>query len=128
MKKILLDTSIIVDFIRREDKANTELVKSIKEGYQLSCSIITHSELYAGKSIWEKPEAREELITILSGIEILPISETISEQAGQLKATTQTNLFDALIAATALKRKLTVLTLNSKDFKKITGLKVKSSI
>lgn len=122
MKRVLLDTSIIIDFIRRRDKEKTTLANLLKENYLLAVSIITHTELYAGKSVWEKENAREELEVLFSGMQILNMDEEVSEAAGKIRAKHQINLLDAIIAATALVSGLPLATLNIKDFKKIKDL------
>lgn len=124
MRKILIDTSVAIDFLRRKDREKTVLYTLVKDKYQLYVSIITHTELYAGKSVWEKKEAREDLQKLFSGIHILPLQEEISKKAGEIKSYYNINLLDAIIAASALTHKLHVATLNVKDFKKVKGLKL----
>ncbi len=121
MKKILLDTSAVIDFLRRPDKENSLFYKLADE--ELTISIITHSELYAGKSIWEKKEVRKTVEQTLSGLNIIALTPDISQKAGYIKARNQrVSLIDAIIAATALVHKLELVTLNIKDFQEIKGL------
>lgn len=121
MKKFLLDTSIIIDFLRRKEKQETFLYKLSEN--DLYISIISHTELYAGKSIWQRNEAKEELETVFSGLTILPLEENISQKAGYFKAKYHnTGLFDCIIAATAVEHDLPLVTLNIKDFKNIEGI------
>lgn len=124
MSRILLDSSIIIDLLRRKDKTQTLLHKLTLQGYHLAIAIITHAELYSGKSIWEKQKAREELETILQYIEIISIDKSISEKAGEIRAHYQINLLDAIIASTAIHHNLSLATLNIKDFEKIPKLKL----
>lgn len=124
MKKILLDTSILIDFIRRNNKENTLLVRFTKEGYRLYVSILTHTEVYAGKSVWEKTVVRQEAEKLFSGMEIIPLEKEISTKAGEIKAFNTTTLADAVIAATALVHDVELATLNVKDFEKIKGIRL----
>ena len=124
MDKILLDTSIIIDFLRRKDKAKTRLFFLSRSDYPLYISIITHTELYAGKSIWESQKAQEELEALFSGIDILPLETSISKKAGELKAQFDLNLLDAIIAATAITHSLSLATLNLKDFRKVKSVRL----
>lgn len=126
MKKILLDSSVVVDFIRVNNKASTIFQKLLNLGYQLCISVMTHTELYSGKSVWESPVARKELEFILSGLQIFKLDEKVSKKAGNLKATYHIEIADAIIAATAIAYKLELATLNTKDFAKIKGLKLAS--
>lgn len=96
MKKILLDTSVL----------------------------ITHTELYAGESVWQKKEAKRELEKLLSGLEIIIPNLEVSKLAGKIRAKYQVNLLDALIAAEAVTSRLPLSTLNLKDFGKIKGVKL----
>lgn len=124
MNSILLDSSVIVDFLRVKNKESTLFKKILETIDNLYLSILGHTELFAGKSIWERPKAREDLEAILSEIEILPIDEDMSRNAGEIRAKYNTPIIDAIIAATATKHKLKLATLNIKDFNKIKGLKI----
>src|SRR6266481_4359453 len=101
MKKLLLDTSVIIDFLRRKDKEETLLYKVSEEDIYIS--IISHTELFAGKSTWEKEGTRAILNDLFDGTTILPLSEDISEKAGYIRAHEQSNsLIDSIIGATAV--------------------------
>lgn len=128
---LLLDTSLIIDFLRVEDKDSTILQQlankqssSTNNKYKLYISIVSHTELYAGKRIWESASALKELALILSGLEILNLDQSLSKNAGKIKSEYGLGIADAIIAATALASKLTLATLNTKDFKEIKGLKL----
>lgn len=122
--KILLDSSAIVDFLRVKDKNSTILQQLADKNYQLYISIITHTELYAGKRIWESTAAGKELELVLSGLEILNLDTTISKNAGKIRSEYDLKIADAIIASTAISHKLDLATLNVKDFEKIKGIKL----
>lgn len=124
MNGILVDTSIIIDYLRQKDKGKTTQFNLEKGSYKLFISIITYAESYAGKGIWERNEAKEILKKLLSGFQVLPLDEEISEQAGAIRARYDTSITDAIIAATAISHKLKLATLNTKDFNKIKTLKL----
>lgn len=124
MGKILLDSSIIIDYLRQTNKKQAFLSKLGQGQQKLYTSIIVHTECYAGKSIWEKKEAREALKVIFSGIQILPLDESISQKAGEISARYNIEIVDAIIAATALSSGMPLATLNLKDFKRVAGLKI----
>lgn len=124
MSNILLDSSVIVDYLRVKDKEIT-LFKRILETFDnLYLPLIGHTELFSGKSIWERVGAREDLETILSEIEILPFDKGLSEKSGEIRAKYNLHIADAIVAATAIEHKLKLITLNIKDFKKIKKLKL----
>lgn len=122
MKKVLLDTSVIIDFLRRKDKDKTLLFTLAQQKIHLYISIITHTELYAGKSVWEKKKAKEELEVLFSGMKILSLEPNISQKAGEIKAKHNVNLLDAIVASTAIISGIDLVTLNVKDFEKVKGL------
>lgn len=123
-KKVLLDTSVIIDFLRRKKKEQAVLYSLAEGDYDLSISLITHMELDAGKSVWEKTKARQELETIFEGLEVLNLDEEISKNAGKIRAKSNVDLIDAIIAATAKHHQLPLATLNTKHFKQIRELKL----
>src|SRR3712207_5802268 len=86
MKQVLIDSSIIIDYLRPEDKENTLLVQLIKKELQLAISIMTYFEGFAGKSVWEKKQAREDIEKLFSGMEIMGLDATIARKAGELRA------------------------------------------
>ncbi len=124
MNKVLLDSSVIIDFLRVKNKNSTILGQVANKNYKLYISIISHTELYAGKRIWRLKRARKELEFVLSGIEVLNIDKIISKNAGKIRSDYNLEIADAIIAATVLSHKLALATLNIKDFEKINGLKL----
>lgn len=124
MTKILVDTSIIIDFLRRKDRESTLFFNLANDKYELYASIITHTECYAGRNIWESKSAMAELKILLGGIKILPLQENISKKAGEINAKSGTDILDAIIAATSIIHDLELATLNIKDFEKVDGIKL----
>lgn len=124
MNNILIDTSIIIDFLRRKDKENTLFFQLLNKKQQVFCSIITHTELYSVKSIWKSKHAKDTLTTTLSTVKVLPFSEELSQQAGKIRALENIPILDAIIAATVIYHHLSLATLNRKDFEKIKGIKL----
>ncbi|MBU1071112.1 type II toxin-antitoxin system VapC family toxin [Patescibacteria group bacterium] len=123
-KGVVLDTSVLIDFLRQDDKAETWYFKLASMGGELLISILTHTELHAGKKIWENKRVKQELDDLLSDIKVLPVSQFISAKAGRIRAQTGVELVDAVIAATAIENKLSLATLNQKHFVRIKGLRL----
>lgn len=121
MKQYLLDTSIIVDYLRKNKKA-ASFLSSLEKPL---ISVITAGEVYQGCR--NKKELKEVKET-LSFFNIIPINETISQLSLELleKHTLSFGLLiiDSLIAATAIKNNLTLITANVKHFKMIKTLKL----
>lgn len=122
MKPVLVDTSILIDFLRAPHKKDSQLIGLVERGRVLFVSIITHTELYAGKGVWENMQARTELEFMFSGIQVLPITIAISKRTGEIRAKYGIDLIDALIAATGIEYHYPIATINKKDFMKVEGL------
>lgn len=120
--RVLIDTSIIIDFLRQKEKSKTVLFHLSK--YELFASILTHAESYAGKSIWEKENAKEMLEKVFSNIKIISLDENLSKKAGEISARYNIEIVDAIIATTAILSKMNLATLNIKDFAKIKNLRL----
>lgn len=122
--EVLLDTSVLIDFLRRGGGKMTWFYELAKASDRLVISAMTQAELYSGKRIWKSKVAMRELTDLLSGIEVLPLSGSVSKLAGKLRAESGKDLMDMIIAATALENKLKLATVNKKHFKKIRGLRL----
>lgn len=123
-QSILIDTSVLIDYLRSNQKATSDFYRILKSGHTCYISMITHTELYAGKSIWTHKKAREELDTIMKFLEVVVCEEKISMLAGKIRATSNIFIPDAVVAATALYYDLPIATKNLKDFEKVEGLKL----
>lgn len=124
MKKLLLDSSILIDFLRLKKKEESYLYKLTEKNNQLYASIISHTELYSGKSAWESKKVYLEIKDLFYGITLIPLTEEISEKAGEIRAKFDLDVADSIIAATANHVNLDLVTLNTKDFEKIRGVKL----
>ncbi|MBI2017737.1 PIN domain-containing protein [Candidatus Daviesbacteria bacterium] len=125
---VVLDTNIIIDHLRQEDKL-TYLVNFRQKfsNEKLAISVISIQELYEGQSSKDK-ERHRKLIKTISSLRILPYTYEVAKFAGEIARDTgaQISLADAAIAATAIINEAQLLTLNIKDFEKIKGLKFAS--
>lgn len=126
MKKTLVDTSVFIDFLRRKDKNNSLFYQVFsQEKYKPIISLITITELWAGRSI-EKKENLKFIEELVGNCEILMPSLKTAKKAGWILRQTnyQVSFQDIQIASLALENKLPILTLNKKDFEKIKGIKL----
>ena len=64
----MVDTSILIDYYRKTDKANSVWIKLIREGYDFGISTITKYEIYSGAS----NSQLEFWNGVLQAIEVLP--------------------------------------------------------
>ena len=119
----MIDTSILIDYFRKSDKANSRLIVHFRQYNQLYISSITEFEVYNGateahKQFWEE---------MLLRLTILDFDGKAARQAaeivGQLKTKRKTiDKPDLFIAATAMVHGLTFDTLNLKHFIHIDNL------
>lgn len=125
--KLLLDTNVIIDHLRKRQQVKNFLHKLLEEDAALFCCDIVVTEVIAGMRSSEEKETQD----FLSGLEYVSTSYGASFLAGKIKfllsqkgktiATT-----DALIAAIAKSYGMTLVTNNTKDFQHILELKMLS--
>lgn len=119
-RTVLVDTSILIDFLRKERKDKT-IFWQLREQSPCAISSVTLFELLIGA----KTEQRQQDIRILcKTIEILSFDIACAEVAarifGELKAQNELIEFrDIFIGATARLHQLELATLNTKHFERI---------
>ena len=114
MSNILLDTDILINFLRGKERAKRFLFSLVDES-TLYCSVITVAEIYAGM----KEHERDETASLIGGLNIVDITRGIAEKAGEYKRTEKRQsleLDDCLIAATAFMKKAVLATGNGKHY------------
>jgi len=83
--------------------------------------VITRCELFAGA------DRREAIVhSLLEPLTEIGVDRAIAETAGRLRRRRGTHMADALIAATAIQHRLTLVTRNPRDYRGIPGLKVEA--
>ena len=120
-KSILLDTDILVDFLRGHSKAMT-FVKARSERVLLSTIVV--AELYAGV----KGDAEQAVLDdFVSLFRIVPVSVNIAKAGGLYKRdygkSHGVGLADAILAATAEAEDAELKTLNTKHYPMLKGLR-----
>ena len=124
MKFILIDSDILIDFLKGNITVSDRL-NSLKKEYELSISVITYMELLVGAR--DKKELKK-LIDFLESFKRIEIDFAISENAidliKELGLSHGLKIPDALIASTALTKKLSLYTKNLKHFQPISELKL----
>ena len=110
---ILVDTDIFIDHLR----GSAEL----KPGrHRLHYSVVTRAELFAGNS------ATDLVSQLLAPFREIGVDRSVAERAGRVAREFQLRMPDALIAATALEKRLTLTTRNRKDFDEVRGLRIRT--
>ena len=122
MEKVLIDTDVIIDYLRGYKIRVKTVFESIEnkklKAYVSSISVI---ELFSGKDAAEKNKAKA-LRDLLSYFEILVLDLETGIIAGEIKRKYDFSLADAAIAATAQLNGLPLFTFNTKHFLKLSNL------
>jgi hypothetical protein len=84
-------------------------------------SAVTRAELFSGRGVEERRVRR-----LLEPMTSVAIDTAIAERAGRLRRATTCRLPDAMIAATAIELRLTLVTRNIRDFDGMRGLRMRS--
>jgi predicted nucleic acid-binding protein len=110
---VLVDTDVFIDHLRG--------AVELKAGrHRLHYSVVTRAELFAGNS------ATDLVSQLLGPFRELTVDRSVAERAGRVVREFQLRMPDALIAATALENRLTLMTRNRKDFDKVRGLRIRT--
>ena len=119
----LLDTCILIDYLRGEESVYDLLVKS--ENIKLSMSTITMMELIIGA--FNKREVNY-IQKAFKNIDIIYVDGDISKLAEdlvvQFSKSHNLQIDDALIAATSIKSDIELITYNTSDFRFIPDIKL----
>ncbi|MGQ0520129.1 MAG: type II toxin-antitoxin system VapC family toxin [Actinomycetota bacterium] len=113
MPDVLVDTDVFIDHLRG--------AAELKPGrHRLHYSVITRAELFAGST------GTELAARVLAPFREIPVDRAIAERAGRLRRESGLRMPDALIAATALERKLSLATRDAKHFESVRGLRLRA--
>jgi hypothetical protein len=117
MANYLLDTTVIVDYLRGRREKVELLRKLVSKGAVLGCCPINIIEVYAGMKEKERTVTEE----FLDSLEYYEISREIAKKAGEYKRFYREkgitlSLSDVAIAAVAICNNLILLTDNPKDY------------
>jgi predicted nucleic acid-binding protein len=119
----LLDTDIIIDFLRRRDYARKLLENWAGEGL-LAISTLTQLEIYQGMKSGEEKATNVFLDGLVSVVVDVPIARQAGRIIGEFRSKGITvGIGDAIIAATALQMSAPLLTNNVEHYP-FTNLKV----
>jgi predicted nucleic acid-binding protein len=112
--QLLIDTDVLIDYLRDYPDA-VSYVEAQQD--RLLISVVTVAELYAGV---REGEERSCLERFLRAFEIIPLDPRLAVQGGLYRRdyskSHNVGLADALIAATATQRQVSLVTLNRKHF------------
>jgi len=112
---LLIDTDVFIDHLR--GSAELKVGRN-----RLHYSVVTRVELFSGNS------ASDLSARLLAPFREIPVDRAIAERSGRIRRETGIRVPDALIAATALERGLTLTTRNRRDFATVRGLRMRDPV
>jgi tRNA(fMet)-specific endonuclease VapC len=120
---ILVDTSVLIDFLRKEHK-DRSILWMLRGVYSCAISSVTLFELLAGAKIEKQ---RQDVAKLCKWIEVLPFDSACAEMAGEifLELKKQNSLIefrDIFIGSTARYHQLHLATLNTAHFARMRGV------
>jgi predicted nucleic acid-binding protein len=116
---LLIDTDIFIDYFK------VGLLRQVFEGkeFEIYYSVVTKKELLSKSGLRESE--RQAILLTLKRYRLIPLDDRIARKYSEIRGRYQTlEKADALIAATALVRKLPLVTRNIRHFQNIDGLTV----
>ncbi|NEW59718.1 type II toxin-antitoxin system VapC family toxin [Sulfurovum sp. bin170] len=123
--RILIDTSVIIDYLRKQNKKSTKFWKLMSE-YECTISTVTLYELYSGA---KKDTQKEDVDILESMLEIIPFDALQAKKASEIFQTLKKKnklieFRDIFIASCAISKKIPLATLNKKHFERIKDIQL----
>ena len=116
----LVDTDVFIDLLRGLDQAKIFFTKNQEE---LIFSSITEGELLSGSKC-KDPKEKERVLHLMSQFDKVLVDNPLIQIAGGIRRDYALELPDAIVAASAMVTNSTLLTRNTKHYKKVKGLLV----
>lgn len=122
---LVVDTSVLIDHLRQTTDnpfAETKYSAIVKSGSKCFIAGVSISELYSGTSTKIKREERR-VSELISNLMVVPTTNGLYQKAGELVRDNQPlGTIDALIAASAISKKASLVTFYNRHFEHIKGL------
>ena len=119
-----LDTNAIIYYLGRDESVRVRVDGALQRTAPLYTSAITVAELFRFPKL--TVEEATNIGAFLSICSIINLDVALAQQAGGIGRSHNLKLADSIIAATALFTGTTLLTRNTRDFKRVTGLSVEA--
>lgn len=115
--QLLVDTDVLIAYLNRRSYRN--YLESPR--YRVYYSAVTKKELLSKRGL--KTSERKAILTLLRRFHLVSIDQRVADEYSRVRSLYPSlAMGDALIGASALTRKLPLLTLNLRHFRPIQGL------
>lgn len=114
MSRVLIDTDVLINFLR-EDQQTKAVLEDLSCEHDALCSAITVGEILAGM----RPQEKQKTYLLLESLQVIPVTFAVAEQAGLWKfqfKSKSLELDDCLIAATCSLHADQLFTENKKHY------------
>lgn len=118
-----LDTNTIIYYLKDDPYVVSALRTIFSQDTPLYISAITEIELFSFPELSDQEAVQIE--AVLRTVAVIPVDSRIARTAGHIRRTYHINIADSVIAATALFTRTTLVTRNTRDFRKIPNLSLR---
>lgn len=118
-----LDTNIVIAYIAGDENVIHALDVWKEAGSPLFLPAVAESEVLAFSG-WDEAERIRVKMFLVENLVFIPFDRNMTSIAADIRRETKVKFPDAAIAATALFTKTTLVTRNTKDFRRVPGLSV----
>ena len=131
MRKSLLDTSILIPFLRGEEDVVAKVEEYLEEFDRLSLSIITYYEILRGLKYIDNEKKLRDFEELMDKSEIITLDREIIDKASGIYADLKrrgelVEDADILIAASCPVEGMILVTDNEEHFRRIENLKIEN--
>ena len=125
----LLDTNICIGLLNNEDSLYLKNLQKLSPDEVFLCSIVKAELIFGAKKSLHREKNEKKLKIFFHEFECLPFDDPAAECYGEIRsylelAGNPVGNNDLLIAATAIRHNLTLITRNVREFSKISSLKM----
>lgn len=125
----LLDTNICIPFLNEKDDALADKLRGLSPDDVKLCSVVKGELLYGARSSAKVEENLSTLARFFAAFESLTFDDAAAAQYGTLRAQlrrdgTPVGANDMMIAAIALSNDLVLVTRNTKELRRVAGLRI----
>ena|SRR5437867_2030206 len=127
----LVDTDWVIDFLKGKSGALSLFTTLSRDG--IAISLVIYGEIYEGIYYGADPKRQERaFLALLRGVDVLQLNRQIMKRFARIRGELRAKGTiiadpDILIAATAFYHQLTLVTRNTKHFKRVPGLSIYSA-